>query len=234
MAASQSTRAHAGGFQESIAYPVLWPLRYAVIWTFLLLLLALIAISLDLYFAKQIWADGTAIDRMENLLRQSAAIAPESGLATPLAEGVYWILFGLTGIHDQVVSAHDSALLQPLGSASLLATMREDLSVAMLAAKLFGTRLAVAVAALPLFLLAWSAFTLDGLAERLIRKACGGRESATIYHLAKHSHFALLPVLLAIYLCVPVHIDPLWVVLPAILVSGSLLRLQAKYFKKHV
>ena len=112
--------------------------------------------------------------------------------------------------------------------------MREELAVAMLAAKLFGARLATAVTAVPLFLLAYSAFTLDGLAERLIRKACGGRESATIYHLAKHSHFALLPVLLAIYLCVPVHIDPLWVVLPAILVSGSLLRLQAKYFKKHV
>ena len=112
--------------------------------------------------------------------------------------------------------------------------MREDQSVAMLAAKLFGTRLATAVSALPLFLLAYTAFTLDGLAERLIRKACGGRESATIYHLAKHSHFALLPVLLAIYLCVPVPIDPLWIFMPAILVSGSLLRLQAKYFKKHV
>jgi integrating conjugative element membrane protein (TIGR03747 family) len=234
VASSQHARAHPGGFQESIAYPVLWPLRYAVIWSLLLLNLALIALSLNLLFAKQVWPAGTALAHLEALLSQSASVSPNLALTDAFAEGVYWLFFGVTGIHDQVLGIRDTALLRPLGSASLLASMREELSVAMLAAKLFGTRLATAVSALPLFLLAFTAFTLDGLAERLIRKACGGRESATLYHLAKHSHFALLPVLLAIYLCVPVHIDPLWIVMPAILVSGSLLRLQAKYFKKHV
>ena len=234
MASSQHARAHPGGFQESIAYPVLWPLRYAVVWTLLLFILALIAMSLDLLFAKQVWPEGTALAHMEALLHQSASISPNSTLTDAFGEGVYWLFFGLTGIHDQVLTFRDSGVIRPLGGANLLVAMREELAVAMLAAKLFGVRLATAVTAVPLFLLAYAAFTIDGLAERLIRKACGGRESATIYHLAKHSHFALLPVLLAIYLCTPVHFDPLWILLPAILVSGYVLRLQSKYYKKHL
>lgn len=234
MASSQHARSPPGGFRESIAYPVLWPLRYAVIWSLLLLILALLAMALALLFAKQLWPEGTALAHMAALLHQSVSIAPNPVLSDAFAEGVYGLFFGLTGIHDQVMALQDAGVFRPPGSAHLLGAMREELALAMLAAKLFGTRLATAVSAVPLFGLACAAFTLDGLAERLTRKACGGRESATLYHLAKHAHFALLPVLLAIYLCSPAHVDPLWLVLPAVLVSGSLLRLQAKYFKKHV
>ncbi len=108
---STHARARPAGFQDSIAYPVLWPLRYAVVWALLLLILALIAISLDLLFAKQVWPGGTAIDHMESLLRQSTSISPDPRWTTAFAEGAYWIFFGLTGIHEQVLAARDAALL---------------------------------------------------------------------------------------------------------------------------
>lgn len=234
MVSRQQARQHPGGFRESIAYPVLWPLRYAVTWALLLLIVALIAVALDLLFAKQVWPAGTALAHMEALLRRSASVTPNPALTDAFAEGTYWLFFGLTGIHDKILSLQDAGATVASRNAAVLLAMREELAVAMLAAKLFGVRLAAAFNAVPLFLLAYGAFGIDGLAERLIRKACGGRESATIYHLAKHSHFAVLPVLLALYLATPIHFDPGWVVVPALLVSGVLLRLQTKYFKKYV
>lgn len=235
MTSSQRTRQRPGGFQESIAYPLLWPLRYAVIWSLLLLILALIAMSLDLVFASKIWPHGSALTRMGTLLQQSAAVSPNPALTEAFSEGTYWFFFELTGVHDRIL-----ALNVPVasaiggGAANIVLSMREELAVAMLGAKLFGVRLATVINALPLFLVGQFAFVVDGLAERLIRRACAGRESATIFHLAKHSHFALLPVLIAVYLCVPAYFDLLWVVLPAILISGLLLRLQTKYYKKYV
>lgn len=234
MASSRRTREHPGGFQESIAYPVLWPLRYAVVWCLLLLILALIALSLDVFFARKVWPEGTALAHMQAMLQQTSALSPNPTLTEAFAEGAYWVMFGLTGIHENVLSMNAPMAQLAPGGANLLLSLREELAVAMVGAKLFGARLATVINALPLLWLAYAAFMIDGLAERLIRKACAGRESATIYHLAKHSHFALLPVLLAVYLCVPVYFDPLWIVLPAIFVSGVLLRLQMKYYKKYV
>jgi hypothetical protein len=234
VASRQHAGRHPAGFQDSIAYPVLWPLRYAVVWTLLLFILALIAIALDLVFAAQVWPAGSALARMEALLQQSASLSPNPGLTEALAEATYWVFFGLPGVHDKVLGLDAPVDDLGPGTAHLLFAVREELAVAMLGAKLFGVRLATVINALPLFFLAYFAFVVDGLAERLVRKACGGRESATVYHLAKHSHFALLPVLLAGYLCVPVYLDTLWVVLPAVLVSGGLSRLQAKYYKKHL
>lgn len=234
MTSSQRARQRPGGFQESIAYPLLWPLRYAVIWSLLLLILALIAMSLDLVFASKVWPEGTALSRMESLLQQSATLSPNPAFADAFAEGAYWFFFVLTGVHDRVIAMDAPIANVGGGTTNLLLSVREELVVAMLGAKLFGVRLAIVINGLPLLLVANFAFVIDGLAERLIRRACAGRESATIFHLAKHSHFALLPVLLAVYLCLPAHFDPLWVVLPAILISGLLLRLQTKYYKKYV
>ena len=199
----------------------------------MLLIPALIAISMDLVFAKKVWADAQRWHTWMRCYGMRWRSRRTSRSATPS-------LRGRTGSSSDSLGSMSrswrSVARMPAAPSPGEHTARvaggdcggDD------GAKLFGALLATVINALPLFLLAYSAFTIDGLAERLIRKACGGRESATIYHLAKHSHFALLPVLLAIYVCTAVHFDPLWVVLPVVLISGSLLRLQSKYYKKHL
>lgn len=196
----------------------------------LLLILALLALALDLAFAKKVWPAGSAAGHMQALFDHALAISPNPSLTDALAEASYWFFFGLSGIHDRVLALGDT----PFARASNLLALREEIAVAMMGAKVFGARLGTVINAVPLLFIAYLAFTTDGLAERLIRKACGGRELGTRYQWAKRSHFALLPVLLALYLCVPARFDPLWVVLPAILVSGLMLRVQTKYYKKYV
>ena len=53
-------------------------------------------------------------------------------------------------------------------------------------------RFAILLRFLPLLLLLYAAGTADGLAERAIRRSCGGRESASLYHRAKYLQMAVL------------------------------------------
>jgi hypothetical protein len=74
----------------------------------------------------------------------------------------------------------------------------------------------------------------DGLAVRAIRRARGGRESASLYHRAKHWQVAVLAMSAAVALLAPVSIDPRWISLPGALIVGTLARLQWAYYKKHL
>lgn len=108
-------------------------------------------------------------------------------------------------------------------------------SAALLASKLVIIRLYLLLRWSPLFLLLGLAGLIDGLAQRYIRRASAGRESALIYHNAKP--LVMLSLLLGIFtdLVLPISISRT----EEILIVASILfalatQITAKSFKKYL
>jgi hypothetical protein len=74
----------------------------------------------------------------------------------------------------------------------------------------------------------------DGLTQRAIRRACGGRESASLYHRAKHLQVAGLGIGVLTMLISPAAFNWLLVGIPVAAFVGILTRLQWAYYKKHL
>ena len=96
----------------------------------------------------------------------------------------------------------------------------------MVATQLLGVRMTVLVRFTPLLLLLYTIGAADGLTARAIRRSCGGRESASLYHQAKYLQMALLvwPSPVAWQLCAGL----------IGMAMGSLARGQWAYYKKHL
>ena len=73
------------------------------------------------------------------------------------------------------------------GGIAFFASMWPALQVAMLATKLYGLRPALSMSAILPLAPGYAVGLIDGLVERSIRRDCGARESATLYHRAKLS-----------------------------------------------
>jgi integrating conjugative element membrane protein (TIGR03747 family) len=110
----------------------------------------------------------------------------------------------------------------------------EAIEVAMIGTQLLGVRLATLAMMAPLLVLVYLVAAADGLTQRAIRRACGGRESASLYHRAKHLQVMLLAMGGALVLIQPVSVDPCLVGVPVALLVGILTRLQWACYKKHL
>lgn len=62
----------------------------------------------------------------------------------------------------------------------------------MVGTQLLGVRMATLVRFVPLLLLLYAVGTVGGLTQRAIRRSCGGRESASLYHRAKYLQIVVL------------------------------------------
>src|SRR5688572_25743203 len=169
-----------------------------------------------------LWPEGLA--RLETILDQELARTRHMAcwcddlprVAAKTANFLYASLFQATGIHDMGARfAGGAALSIPdtMVRKTYIANA-EVIQVAMVATQLFGVRLATFAMAGPLFVLLYCVSSLDGLAQRAIRRATGGRESASVYHRAKHLQVAVAAFAIAVSLLLPVSIDPPWIWLP--------------------
>lgn len=97
---------------------------------------------------------------------------------------------------------------------------------------IFAVRAAICVSAITGFVLVGLVAFVDGLVERDIRKACGGIESAMLYHRAKRLLVPILFLSFGGYLTAPVSIHPSMVFLPVMALFAYALFVTAKTFKK--
>ncbi len=158
------------------------------------------------------------------------------GVVTGAANFLYGLVFGVTGIHDMGIRfAQGTALSIPdtIVRNSYLANI-DAIEVAMIGTQLLGVRLATLAMMSPLVVLVYLVAAADGLTRRAIRRACGGRESASLYHRAKHLQVMLLAMGGVLVLILPVSIDPRLVGMPVALIVGILARLQWACYKKHL
>lgn len=95
-------------------------------------------------------------------------------------------------------------------------------------------RLVIAFFMLPLCLLAGLVGFIDGLVQRDLRKFCGGRESALVYHRAKRYIAPTLMTGFFIYLILPLPLPPQWIFIPTAALFGLVVRITVSRFKKYV
>lgn len=97
---------------------------------------------------------------------------------------------------------------------------------------IFAVRSAICLSALSGFVLVGLVAFIDGLVERDIRKACGGIESAMMYHRAKRLIKPTLFLTFGGYLTAPISIHPTLVFLPVMGMFAMTIYVTAKSFKK--
>ncbi len=236
--ASRNASFHEGVFAGAL----LAPLKIGFLLILGLLGIVVAAWIVDWVFAFRVWPEG--VGRLKGILAADLARAIElaewqggvSSVVTRTANFMYGMVFGVTGIHDMGLRfAQGAALSIPdtIVRTAYLANM-EAIEVTMIGTQLLGVRLATLGMMAPLVVLVYLVAAADGLTQRAIRRACGGRESASLYHRAKHLQVMLVAMGGMLVLIQPVSIDPRLVGVPVALLTGLLARLQWACYKKHL
>ena len=181
--------------ERGIGGVLLAPLKLAAAIVLTLLGLLLAAWVVDAVMVRHVWPEGLV--RLEAVLAGDLERAGQlaswceacAGLPGRVARLLYGLLFEVTGLHEMgsPVRRWCSACRCPDTIVRRTYVEHfEAIRVAMVGTQLFGVRLAMLVTALPLLSLLYAVALADGLVQRAIRRASGGRESASLYHRAKH------------------------------------------------
>jgi integrating conjugative element membrane protein (TIGR03747 family) len=236
--ASRNASFHDGVFAGAL----LAPLKLGFVLLLGLVGVLVVAWIVDWTFVFKVWPEG--VGRLKGILAADLARGIDlaewqggmSKAVTGTANFMYGLVFGVTGIHDMGLRfAQGAALSIPdtiVRTAYLANT--EAIEVAMIGTQLLGVRLATLGMMVPLLVLVYLVAAADGLTQRAIRRACGGRESASLYHRAKHLQVMLVAMSGMLTLIQPVSIDPRLIWMPGALLVGLLARLQWACYKKHL
>ena len=176
---------------------------------------------------------------MEEMIGYHVDKSTSKGLIEQLATSSYWLVFEATAIQRTIMAAptapRDSLALAPGIRRGMWAAFKPELRTTAYATVLFGVKLGILLLALPLLAVLLLCFGVDGMVQRHIRRACGGHESAALYHRAKLYGIKLMPPFAAVvFLCSPVVFEPAWLLIPVTLFSALLLRIQTTYYKKYL
>ena len=230
-------------FHEGVVVgALLAPLKIAFVLLLGLLGIVVVAWIVDWTFVFKVWPEG--VGRLKGILAADLARTLEladwqggvPSIVTGTANFLYGLVFGVTGIHDMGLRFAEGAELSipdTIVRNSYLANI-DAIEVAMIGTQLLGVRLVPLAMMAPLLMLVYLVAAVDGLTQRAIRRACGGRESASLYHRAKHLQVMLLVMSGVLVLIQPVSIDPRLVGVPVALLTGLLARLQWACYKKHL
>lgn len=225
---------------------ITWPFRWAF-WVFILLLLSWsLAMAIGLYFHYEVWSDQglEPFERALDLLLQDAITAGDTGplgvnaaaLTVRLSNLAYETVFVLTGLESSYFMALSGATPAKLdaGLYRWLVHHATTIEVAMQITRLYGAKLAMLAASLPLFVVAYFVAMIDGLTARYIRKQGGGRESAFLYHRSKWALVMLLGTFVVFLLLLPLSYSPRWLLPGVATAVGMMARLQWAYYKKYL
>ncbi len=221
---------------------LLAPLRWFCIAVLLVLGLMLAAWVIDWTLVFRVWPEG--IERLQRVLAEDLARLNRLEcwcdnlpmLASGTANIFYSAVFRVTGIHDMGASFADGGALS-IPDTIVRRTYignYESIRVAMVGTQLFGIRAATLLMAAPFVAMVYGVSLADGLTQRAIRRASGGRESANLYHRAKHLQVVLLTTLAAVSLLLPISIDPRSVWMSSGILIAIVARIQWTYYKKHL
>ena len=236
--ASRNASFHEGVFAGAL----LAPLKIGFLLILGLVGVVVVAWIVDWTFVFKVWPEGVL--RLKGILAADLARGLEfaewqgavPSVVTGTANFLYGLVFGVTGIHDMGLRfAQGAALSIPdtIVRNSYFANI-DAIEVAMIGTQLLGVRLVTLAMMAPLLMLVYLVAAADGLTQRAIRRACGGRESASLYHRAKHLQVMLLVMGGVLVLIQPISIDPRLVGVPVAFLVGILARLQWACYKKHL
>jgi len=236
--ASRNASFHEGGFAGAL----LAPLKLVFALTLAFVGILVVAWIVDWTFVFKVWPDG--IERLKSVLATDLARALDlaawqggvPSAVTGTANFLYTLVFRATGIHDMGVRFAEGAALSIPDTIvrNTYIANRDAIEVAMIGTQLLGVRFVTVALLAPIVMLVYVVAVVDGLTQRAIRRASGGRESASLYHRAKHLQVALMATGLLICLFWPASVDVRWIGLLLAATLGILARLQWAYYKKHL
>ena len=205
-------------------------------------LLLVLAWCVQVTMVRWVWPAGA--EHLRQLLAielaQGHALAALQGGSTGSIIGpanlLYFVVFEATGIHAMSLRFADARPLSIPDTVLRTAFLghQELMETLMVATQLVGVRMAILVCYGPLLVLACGLGAADGLVQRAIRKSCGGRESASLYHRAKHSQMVVLGLGAAALVLWPVVVE--WRLYPVGLVALAAIgaRTQWSNYKKYL
>lgn len=235
-----------GPYDSNFAVAFLWPFKVALGLATTYVLLGVGAIGVALLFAKYQWDDPIqAADtlfyqessRVRTLSQSDDAQRRLAQVADASMRAAYWVFFKATTLHEstqayfagQQVNKVDRIYFEHFVSRN-----SREIYIGMNVIQVFGIRLGFMLSAIPLFFLVYFVASADGLTERYIRRACAGRESSDMNKIGRLSKLMLLASLTTLYLCLPVSLDPVWIIAPLVLMFAFGTRLQWAYYKKYL
>lgn len=112
-------------------------------------------------------------------------------------------------------------------------SMEDYIDAALNVTKVFSLRLAILTLSLPLFVFALLVGVVDGLVERDLRRWGAGRESSTVFNLARSTVVPLAVGAWIVYLSLPVSINPSFVIVPFVFLFGYSVRVTTDRMKKY-
>ena len=202
----------------------------------------LLAWTIDWIFVFEVWPEGVsrlkALRELESV--RGGILADRLGVPDDIfdrsANLVYQLIFGFTGVHDMAVRFADPVSLSVPDTAVRGFYMRnwEAIEAAMVGTQLIGVRLTTSALLSPIAVLGYVVAMTDGFVQRAIRRAAGGRESASLYHRAKHMQVSIGSLGLVTVLVWPAPVNWLLVSLVMTAVIATLARFQWAYYKKHL
>lgn len=210
----------------------LWPFWVVTKLLASTLLLWFASVACLLIYTHQMGAIKPQAQYIEGLVQFYSGFAGSGVWVEKIANAILQVTYGWTGLSGGSASGNNETA--GLGARLMNGQLGTYIQLSIGATYLFGIKLALLLLSLPLYGLLLFIGVVDGLVERSVRKACGGHESATWYHRAKHYGIKLLPYAAALTLLAsPIAFDPAWVLAPAFVLGAVLLRTQCKYYKKY-
>lgn len=214
------------------------PLRYAGWAAATCFILVVTAWVVQYWTVHQVWAHDAT--RLEHLLaregQQTLASLGVESVRLCGADFGLWLhkwLIEMTGLGQYI--ARDQL---PASSAGMLerffGAVLPGVEVASTSTKLVGVRVTALLASLPVVVLGYGLGCVVGLAERVVRRAEGGRESSTRYHHSKYYLVLLAGSTTLVYVASPVFVPLVPLMLAMAVLAFALARMQWMYLKKYI
>lgn len=230
-------------FHEGVlAEVMLSPLKLVFTLGLGIIAVLLLAWAIDWVFVFKVWpqsVDGLRIILANDLAHGVSLVAQQgsgAGAITEPANFLYEVIFEATGIDDMGRQFADRSALSIPDTIVRRAYVahRDAIETAMVGTQLLGVRIATLARFTPLLLLLYAIGSVDGLVQRAIRRTCGGRESASLYHRAKYLQMAVLGLGGLTVLVWPAAVE--WRLAGGLLAGAVavLARGQWAYYKKHL
>jgi integrating conjugative element membrane protein (TIGR03747 family) len=178
-------------------------------------------------------------EHFNTLLDYYGSEIENSTIPAKLAEHGYWMLFKATPSQREFFKeSADQGDRKPFSNQlkrGINAVFKIDIETITYTTLLVAIKLGLLASAAVSWVLVLGVAVIDGWCQRYIRTACGGNESATIYHTAKLWSSRLVPLFaVVVFLCLPAPLSIAWVFVPAVSLMAVLLRIRATYYKKYL
>lgn len=238
------------GYDTNLAVAFLWPFKVVFVTIMIYVLLGVTMLGAAYLSARYGLIDGwenppvaserlfrAEAARVEAMMPSHASYSPMPVLIDYSQRFAYWLFFKATSLHEAMTAYYAKRQTNEIDTVYIghfIAKNADAIYTSMNLIQVYGLRIGVILAAMPLFMLMYTFATVDGFAERFIRRACAGRESADIHKIGRMSKLLGFAMSIMLYCCLPIELNPFWLIVPLAVVFTVATRYQWAYYKKYL